>query len=149
MTGSAENDRISFGESSDITGGAGEDVFLIGLISVSNSSVPRFSTITDLSASEDDSIDFGGILLLTATTGTAVNLIAEADLGLAPDAAATFANYLNLASNQTAGVLSGFEFAGNTYIVEDNNSAAATFASATDCMVELTGSVDLTEITYA
>jgi len=66
VTGSAENDRISFCESSDITGGAGEDVFLIGLISVSNSSVPRFGAITDLSASENDSIDFGGILLLTA-----------------------------------------------------------------------------------
>ena len=91
----------------------------------------------------------------TATTGTDVNIITEADLGLAPGATVTFADFLNMASDQAAGTLSGFEFAGNTYLVEDNTAtttgpvAGNTFDATADFIVELTGSVDLTEFTYA
>ena len=88
-------------------------------------------------------------MLSTATTGTDVNIITEADLGLAPGVNATFANFLNAASELTAGTVSGFEFAGNTYVVQDNEGTATTFNAATDFIVELTGSVDLTEFTYA
>ena len=151
VTGSAGDDKITFGESNEITGGAGEDVFVASIVSVTAAGAPLFSTITDLKANEDDSIEFGaaGTVLSTATTGTDVNIITEADLGLAPGVNATFANFLNAASELTAGTVSGFEFAGNTYVVQDNEGTATTFNAATDFIVELTGSVDLTEFTYA
>jgi len=148
VTGTAGNDSITFGESAAITGGAGEDLFTADLVTTTAADVPRFSTITDLNASEDDSIDFGGVVLSTATGGTDVNVIAEADLGLAPGVNATFAAYLDAASGQAAGTLSSFEFAGNTYLVQDND-ASNTFAAAADYIIELTGSVDVTEFTYA
>ncbi|MEA2120092.1 hypothetical protein [Halovibrio sp. HP20-50] len=158
VTGSAGDDSITFGESGEITGGAGEDLFVAGSVTATAAGVPRFSSITDLTADQDDSIEFGagGTVLSTATGGTDVNQIAEADLGLAPGATATFADYLNMASDQTVGTLSGFEFAGNTYLVEDNTATVAgppvagnTFDASADFIVELTGSVDLTEFTYA
>ena len=151
VTGSAGDDKITFGESNEITGGAGEDVFVASIVSVTAAGAPLFSTITDLKANEDDSIEFGaaGTVLSTATTGTDVNIITEADLGLAPGVNATFANFLNAASELTAGTVSGFEFAGNAYVVQDNEGTATTFNAATDFIVELTGSVDLTEFTYA
>nr|WP_273423630.1 hypothetical protein [Halomonas sp.] len=157
VTGSAGDDSITFAESAEVTGGAGEDVFVASLVTATDAGVPRFSSITDLNADEDDSVEFGaaGTVLSTATTGTDVNIITEADLGLAPGATVTFADFLNMASDQAAGTLSGFEFAGNTYLVEDNTAtttgpvAGNTFDATADFIVELTGSVDLTEFTYA
>lgn len=153
VTGSAGDDSITFAESAEVTGGAGEDVFVASIVTATDAGVPRFSTITDLNADEDDSIDFGGVVTLsTATTGTDVNIIEEADLGLAPGVEATFADYLALATAgdgaTAAEIVSGFEFAGNTYVVVDD-TAAAGYTAATDFIVELTGSVDLTEFTYA
>ena len=89
--------------------------------------------------------------LSTATGGTNVNMVEEADLGLAPGVNATFADYL---AEATAGdgsinaIVSGFEFDGSTYVVTDA-TAAAGYTAATDFIVELTGTVDLTEFTYA
>jgi len=169
VIGSAGDDSITFGESGEITGGAGEDVFVATLVSATDAGVPRFSTITDLNADEDDSVEFGtaagATVLSTATGGADVNVITEADLGLAPGVNATFADFLNAASEAFedgaggAATLSGFEFAGNTYLVEDNTQTTVdgsgaitggnTFDATADFIVELTGSVDLTEFTYA
>lgn len=148
VIGSAQNDKISFGESNTITGGAGADIFVVSSISIDGASTPQFSTITDLNANQNDSIHFDGTqaVLSTAGGGTAVNVITASDLAVgAPD---TLESYLAVASSQLAGVVSGFELAGNTYIVADNNSGASTFSAETDFMVELAGFVNLLEFSY-
>ncbi len=153
VIGSAGDDSIAFGEQSTITGGAGADTFVVGLVAESTATTPAplFSTITDFSVAQEDSISFGSSVLSAATGGTAVNLIEVADLGLQPGAEATFQDFLDaaFAADGSGGALvSAFVFQGNTYVVEDN-TAAATFAAATDYIVQLAGVVDLADYTFA
>ncbi len=63
----------------------------------------------------------------------------------------SFANYLDAAAasnGATAGTeVNWFQFNGNTYLVLDND-ATATFKDGTDLVIELVGSVDLTNSTF-
>ncbi|MEA1052922.1 hypothetical protein U5801_24390 [Lamprobacter modestohalophilus] len=150
VIGSAGDDSIAFLEMGEITGGAGEDLFVVGAVAAPTTNVPRFSTITDLNASEDDSIDMGGaVTLSTDGAGTDVNLIEEADLGLAPGVTATFVDYVAAAAVAGDATLSGFVFEGTTYLQFNALDAATDYDAAADFFVALTGTVDLTAFTYA
>ena len=112
-----------------LTGGAGNDLFVIGGASANGG---IYTTISDATAG--DRIQLFG-------TGTEVwNSTAVALAGTA-----SFSDYLNAASagdGSTNAAISWFAFGGNTYIVEDA-SAGAAFVAGTDAVVALTGVVDL------
>ena len=120
---------INNNEAIDLTGGDGNDLFVIGGASA-NGGV--YTTISDATAG--DRIQLFG-------TGTEVwNSTAIALAGTA-----SFSDYLNAASagdGSTNAAISWFAFGGNTYIVEDA-SAGASFVAGTDAVVALTGVVDL------
>jgi len=100
-------------------------------------SVPNMITIAD-TANAGDAFVFAnqGAEVFTAA---AVNVAAAQSLTEALDLAST-------ADGSTNGQIKWFQYGGNTYIVEDV-TAGATFA-ATDHVVKLTGSIDLSTASY-
>jgi len=148
--GSATNDTINGGAGADtlvftggadsFTGGAGADTFDVDAISTTSG-----LTITDAAAG--DIIDFAGLL---GTAGNVDYNAAEfAAKKVTLGSAATLANYLDAAASANDGASSDeeiawFNFGGNTYVTVDNNDAV-TFTAATDSVVVLTGTIDLSD----
>ncbi|MDO9714002.1 DUF4214 domain-containing protein [Paracraurococcus lichenis] len=144
--GSATNDSIFGGAGADkltytggadsFTGGAGADTFALTGVGTKTA----FLTITD--ASKTDILDFTGITTGTLANVTAANVAAaKVTLG----AAATLDQYLDTAAAGDGGtnaVFKWFQFGGDTYAVVDN-SAGATFVSATDALIKMSGLIDL------
>lgn len=125
----AGDDNITSGTGLDIiTGGEGKDTFT--LVGSANGNI--FATITDAAA---------GDILNFADKGTETFATTKLALG----GTAVFQDYLNLASAadaSTNGAISWFQYGGDTYVVQDR-SAGASFVNATDIVVKLSGSVDL------
>jgi S-layer protein len=116
-----------------LTGGAGADVFVIN---AAGANVNVYSTITDATA---------GDVIRLVNQGTETFSTTALTLG----DTAVFQDFANLAcagDGSTNGIISWFQFAGNTYIVEDR-SAAETFVNG-DVVVKLTGLVDLSTATF-
>jgi len=149
ITGAAGNDTISGGAGNDslnggsgmdsLTGGAGADTF-----NVSDASTTKFSydVITDLTLADDDVVVFADTALTESFVSTGISL----------GGAATFTDYLNQAaslSDAVNSVISWFQFNGNTYLVQDCSSGAATFVDGTDIVVEITGLVTLSGATLS
>ncbi|MDB4165566.1 hypothetical protein N8540_04385 [Gammaproteobacteria bacterium] len=112
-----------------LTGGDGNDLFVIGAASANGG---IYTTISDATAGDRiQLIDKGTEVWNT----TAVALASTA----------SFSDYLNAASagdGSTNAQISWFAFGGNTYIVEDSSVGTA-FVAGTDAVVALTGVVDL------
>lgn len=140
------NDTISGGSGADtivytggadsFTGGEGDDTFDVNAVSTTSGLV-----IADATA--------GDILDLADLLGTAANIdytAAQFDAQeIVLGSAATLANYLDSAAagdGSTNEVISWFNYGGNTYVVVDN-TAGATFTAATDSVIVLTGTIDL------
>jgi len=57
---------------------------------------------------------------------------------------ADFQAYVDLAAvGTTVGAINWFQYAGNTYIVEDLNASSGGYLAGTDLVVRLTGLIDL------
>lgn len=140
------NDTVNIGASAGlntVTFGTGTDTLkLVGI----QTAAGYYTTATGLNAG--DKIDLSVVI----DTSTAVS--AQTSLGSAVTlgGAASFANYLDAASagdgKSVNTILHWFQYAGNTYIVEDT-STAATFQDGHDTVVCLTGLVDLSTATVA
>jgi S-layer protein len=130
LIGGVGSDTLTANAGLDIlTGGTGRDTFVIATPSAN---LNGYSTITD--ATSGDSVKF-------KTAG--VEVFAPTKLVLGDTA--VFQDYANLAAQgdgSTDGILSWFQFSGNTYIVEDM-SAGSSFVNGADIVVKLTGLVDL------
>jgi S-layer protein len=130
LVGGIGSDTLTANAGLDVlTGGPGRDTFVIATPS---SNLNGYSTITD--ASSGDAVKF-------LQKGTEVFTPTKLVLG----DTAVFQDYANLAAQANVaanGVLSWFQFAGNTYIVEDV-STSTSFVNGSDIVVKLTGLVDL------
>jgi S-layer protein len=130
LIGGAGSDTLTANAGLDfLTGGAGRDTFVVATASAN---LNGYSTITD--ASSGDSVRF---------KSAGVEVFAPTKLVLGDTA--VFQDYANLAAQgdgSVNGILSWFQFSGNTYIVEDV-SAGTSFLNGTDIVVKLTGLVDL------
>lgn len=125
-----------------VSGGAGADKFVLAL--------NARATITDFTGGAGgDTIDLSGLTIGGATA-------ADTTLGAAVTAAATatFGDFLNAAAAghaaaATNAVTSWFQYAGNTYIVVDNNTSDAFVGGryGGDQVVTLTGLIDLSHAT--
>lgn len=130
--GGAGNDDVELGAGNTVTGGAGKDIFNIKL----NTAVNDRSVITDFGAG--DTIKMG-----TANgsgTGHALG-----DALVVNDPKATLDDYVN-AATQTEGV-AWFQYEGNTYVVVNDSTAG--FDASADYIVQLSGSVGLSDAVMA
>ncbi len=113
-----------------LTGGAGNDTFVVA---TNTANIGVYTTITDFTA---------GDLLQLKNNGTAESFVTT-KIALADTA--TFQDYLNAAAagnGSTNGIISWFQYGGNTYVVEDMTNTG-TYVVATDLVVKLTGLIDL------
>jgi S-layer protein len=142
--GNVTNDTIIGGAGADIisglqgldtlTGGDGNDTFNIIAPLNGNS----YSVITD--TAKGDIISFANMGTETFTTAK-ITLLSTA----------VFQDYLDAATigdGSTNGIISWFQYDGNTYVVMDR-SAGATFTNNTDAVVRLNGLVNLATATGA
>jgi S-layer protein len=130
LIGGVGSDTLTANAGLDIlTGGAGRDTFVIATPSAN---LNGYSTITD--ASSGDSVKF---------KQAGIEVFAPTKLVLGDTA--VFQDYANLAAQGNGsvhGILSWFQFSGNTYVVEDMSDGSS-FANGVDVVVKLTGLVDL------
>lgn len=125
-----------------ITLGSGVDTLDFNAVSTAAGFYP---SVTGIAAG--DKIDFVGASVMT--TQNEATLGAKITLG----GAASFANYLDAAAAYNSGASTGavvnwFQYSGNTYVVLDN-SDAITYQDGADLVIELVGTVDLTNSTLA
>ncbi|TFW02461.1 DUF4214 domain-containing protein [Oxalobacteraceae bacterium OM1] len=136
VVGGAGADTVHVGSGANtLTLGAGKDVVVFDAVS---SSSAIFTTVKDAAAG--DSFDFGTVAAIANGT---------AKLGAALTSGVNdYQTFLNAAAGKGAGVVSWFQFGGDTYVVEDV-SATNSFAAGTDHIVKLTGLIDLSGATIA
>lgn len=120
---------------STLTGGAGNDLFVIN---VASANVNSYATVTDFAAGD-----------LLKINGAASFASAKVSLG----DTAVFQDYANAAINslKAVGAVAWFQFSGNTYVVADMGTAsdgAAGFVNGEDFIVKLTGTVDLANASF-
>ena len=141
-TGSgADAITIAAGQDTTITTGGGKDNVNVALNlgvagTYATATAAAHTTIMDLSAGDSITFVNTGTEVFTATK---VNVDAAANFSAALDLAAAGAGNVN-------GIITWFQYGGNTYIVNDN-TAAANFDVATDIVVKLNGTVDLSTAT--
>lgn len=136
VTGTAEDDSFTLGDLSTVTGGDGDDAFVVSTPTNGNS----YSTIADLE--DGETITFTDV-------GDASGSDLSSMIELADTAA--FNDYLEAATagdGFTNGIVSWFQYDGNTYVVQDGSSETQ-FDAGTDEIVKLTGLVDLSDSTVS
>ncbi|TSE30779.1 S-layer protein [Tepidimonas thermarum] len=119
-----------------ITTGAGADTVNVKVAVAASTSAPVITTITDFTVGTDK--------ITFKDQGTETFTATKVDVSTATALFDGTANALDLAATANAGTnaaITWFQYAGDTYIVQDL-SAANTFA-ATDIVVKLSGLVDL------
>lgn len=130
--GGAGNDVVELGAGNTVTGGAGKDIFNIKL----NTAVNDRSVITDFGA--------GDTIMMGTANGSGTGH-ALGDALVVNDPKATLDDYVN-AATQTEGV-AWFQYEGNTYVVVNDSTAG--FDASADYIVQLSGSVGLSDAVMA
>jgi S-layer protein len=129
LLGGAGDDTLVAGNLTTLTGGDGADIFDMRALT---DNVNSYATITDAEA--------GDVIL---TKGTAFDAS-----GVTLGDTAVFQDYANAAVNDTAaGDVTWFEYAGNTYVI-DNNSGAAAYDATLDTIIKIAGVVDLSTASF-
>ena len=131
FTGGAGDDTVTLGAGNTVTGGAGKDIF-----NISNTAVNDRSVITDFGAG--DTIKMGNFTVTNADTTHTLG-----DALVVNDPKATLNDYVNAATAEDKAGVAWFQYEGNTYVVV--NDAAHGFAADADYIVQLSGSVDLSD----
>jgi hypothetical protein len=130
LNGGAGADTLIVGVNGDLTkmvGGAGNDVFNVAN---ATSNVNSYATIADATA---------GDKIVFAASGTSF-IASKVSLG----DTAVFQDLANAAIATTdVGQISWFQFAGNTYVIENVSDSATAFQNGGDIIVKITGAVDL------
>jgi hypothetical protein len=131
LIGNGGNDTLNANAGlTQMTGGAGNDTFVIAVASLNSSS---YSTITDATA--------GDAIIFTGADSFAASAVTQGDT-------AVFQDYCNAAINAIgANDVAWFQYANNTYMVMDSTDTA-TFTNSQDFVVKLTGLVDLSTATF-
>lgn len=131
FTGGAGDDTVTLGAGNTVTGGAGKDIF-----NISNTAVNDRSVITDFGAG--DTIKMGNFTVTNADTTHTLG-----DALVVNDPKATLNDYVNAATAEDKAGVAWFQYEGNTYVVV--NDATHGFAADADYIVQLSGSVDLSD----
>jgi len=138
VDGGTGNDTIVVGASvsTTLTGGTGADTFNVASATAGSglSATPKVTLITDLAVA--DKIQFAAGSTSTTFTTTKVDVSAAASFAAALDLAAASST-----ASTTASLVKWFQYANNTYLVEDVSSS--TSLATGDVVVKLSGLVDL------
>ncbi len=143
LNGGAGNDVLSIGTGVTtsaslvtLTGGGGADTFKVGS---ATTNVNSYAVITDFTAG--DYLDFSA-----QGSGTGAQSFKAAAISLA--STAVFQDYANTAIASTGtGVVSWFQYGGNTYVVDNISGSSTAFQNNKDVIVELQGLVNLSTAT--
>jgi S-layer protein len=153
ISSGAGNDTITLGatvlSSSVVDAGAGNDTITLNAAGATVTTGTGTDTV-------DVHLSLGNVAAITdAAAGDKIILLdkgaetfttAKVDVSAAQDFATALASANTAAAgNGTDGSIVWFQFGGNTYILEDNTAGA--YAAATDIVVKLTGTVDLSTAT--
>jgi hypothetical protein len=143
VKGGTAADTLTIGQNAVVTGGAGNDTFVLSSTAIQQAASPtlltiaaKLVTITDFA--RGDVIDF----LTTTNTASGPN-ITFADQSSAADLLTAVNNVVNGNGGAT---IEAFRFGGDTYIVADLDTAG-TFGSG-DVLVKLSGIVDLSGVVF-
>lgn len=130
----AGDDTITLANLAQVTGGAGEDTFVL----TQSANQVSYASIQDFSTADD--------VIQVFHTATGNETFNKTKITLASNA--VFSDFVEVASSGTAtnGIVSWFQFNGNTYLVQDN-SAATNFVNGEDTIVEIVGLVDFSQAT--
>lgn len=134
FTGGAGDDVVTLGAGNTVTGGAGDDTFNVETDTVLNDR----SVITDFGAG--DTIVMGNSVNGSGTGNALGNAL------VVNDPRATLEDYVN-AATQTAESVAWFQYEGNTYVVVNDDTKG--FDASADFIVQLSGSVDLSDAVMA
>ena len=147
--GSGLGDVIKGGSGSDaitssvngatMTGNGGNDNFNVSVALGGVAATAQAPVITDFTS--------GDIVTFAAFTGTGVFTSAKVDVSGAASAAAAIDIAASGTTAATNATLKWFQYGGDTYMVQDLTNTA-TF-TATDIVVKLTGTLDLSTATFA
>ena len=133
LNGGAGNDSLTAGDLAQLTGGAGVDTFVVtnGTATVN---VNSYATILDASSGDKVQFDAGVFKSAGVTLGDT----------------AVFQDYANAAVNSSTANddILWFQFAGNTYILQDQATGGGTFVNGTDTIIKMTGLVDLSTASF-
>jgi len=142
LIGGAGNDTLTGASLTQLTGGEGNDTFVLNIPTNVNS----YSTITDLSAG--DVIDLNDADAVVGDNDLGAVTFTSAAIQLANTA--VFQDYANAAVNINDGnnAVTWFQFGENTYVVRDANNADVDFNNGTDSIIQITGLVDLSTASY-
>ena len=140
LAGAGDDTIVSSAAGGTFTGGAGKDNFdlhLTGVTGLTEATGVLKTTITDIAAGDmitlgTGAIGAGALGAKVALDGTVTNL--DAALALA-------------SNNVVVGTVTWFQYGNNTFIVENTDGTAG--IDATDIVVKLTGTVDLSLSTIA
>jgi len=121
-----------------VTTGAGNDTINVAAATAQlTNGVTQFTTITDFA--KGDVLAFGA-----GTTGTAA---IKVDASVATSLASALTTAFSTAAGSAAGAVSWFNYGGDTYVVDHVTGGAA--LNATDVVVKLSGTLDLSHATLA
>lgn len=126
-----------------ITTGAGADKVDVKAAVTGSTSAPVITTIADFTVGTDK--------LVLKDLGTETFTATKVDVGTATALFGGTVNALDLAATldgSTNAAVKWFQYAGDTYIVQDLSASTTNFAT-TDIVVKLTGLVDLSTLTVA
>jgi S-layer protein len=141
--GSAADTLTTSTFATKLTGGAGADNFVVAAAVANSTSNPVITTITDFTVGTDK--------ITFADQGTETFAATKVDVSTATALFGGTVNALDLAATangSTNAAITWFQYAGDTYIVEDR-SASTTAFTASDIVVKLSGLVDLSTLTVA
>ena len=137
ITAGAGDDTVTVGTgASTVTLGAGADTLKFAGVNTSSST---FTTVTDLAK--------GDIITTTANFANPTGTLGAALTSGVND----YQTYLAAAAAKGAGVVSWFQWGGDTFLVQDNTAGVApngnSFNDGVDLIVKITGAVDLSTST--
>jgi len=132
LTGGAGADTLTGADLTSLTGGEGNDIFVIN----APSNINAYSTVEDFTTG--DKIDLAND-----------SVFASSKIVLAGNA--TFTDYANAtvkSIDDNAQDAAWFQFGDNTYIIQSGDAAADDFVNGTDSIIEIHGVVDLGTASY-
>ncbi|MBO0346842.1 calcium-binding protein [Roseibium sp. CAU 1637] len=134
LTGNDAADTITGGKGVDVlTGGAGNDLFIVTPVA---GSTLEIDTITDFSS---------GDAIRMSNAQASSGLVAVTVSANSLDEYLAAAAKLSSTAPGDQNVIGWFQFAGNTYVVQDNDTANQSISNGVDAVVKLTGLIDLSE----
>lgn len=142
-TGAGNDTIIVSATGGTITTGAGKDVVDVKGVAAGSTSAPIITTITDFTVGQDK--------LTLKDQGTETFAATKVNVDTATALFGGTVNALDLAATANGGTdaaITWFQYAGDTYVVQDLSASTTAFA-ATDIVVKLTGLVDLSGLTVA